>query len=417
MTVVRRYSTYFWTFGSRVGVIGLTAIFGILSARLLGPTDKGIYTVATLIPAIISTIAMLAGPQVVVMDVSKNGAVGPRIHKLLRWSLMTASIGASICFLVQLASTSGELSPINLLAGIASFIGPALIIPEFFAALLQARRAFRALALFRIFQIFLPGFLMIVGLTFFQLGGALLGYVTGTTIVAAYTCALWAKSSKIRKSALGGRDAVPWNFVLTTNITLIVLFMSYRLDVIILNAISTSKEVGLYSAAVALAELVLVASMTAAVVRAPAYAVDHSRSIGTDTWIVLGLSALASVTIAAISPTLVPLLFGTDYKESVFAVWGLLPGICVLSVYRYISNAEIIRGHKFGVLYSCLIAIGVDIAVLIFIGADMGALGASLAASLGYASGLVYLLGHRSIRARASTPRSARKGKLLMSRD
>lgn len=416
MKAIRRYSTYFWTFGSRVAVIGLTAIFGILSARLLGPADKGVYTVVTLVPAIISTVAMLAGPQVVIIDVSKNGGVGPRIHKLLHWSLVIGSIGACLSVLAQMLSSSGKISPITLLASAASFIGPALIAPEFFAALLQARREFRALALFRIFQIFLPGILMVSGVALADLGGAILGYMLGTGIVAALTWVLWGKSSKIRKSALGGTDAVPWKYVLTTNITLVVLFMSYRIDVIILNAISTSKEVGFYSAAVALAELVLIASMTAAVVRAPAYAADRSRSIGSDTWLVLGLSALASVTIAAISPALVPLLFGAEYQESVISVWGLLPGICLLSVYRYISNAEIIRGHKFGVLSSCLVAIGVDVVILVLIGRDMGALGASIAASLGYASGLAYLLGHRNIRAHA-TMRTIRTRKSLVSRD
>lgn len=394
----KRLSTYLWTFGSRVLVIGLTAIFGVLSARVLGPVDKGTYTVSILIPSLISTVAMLAGPQLVVMDVSKYGRLVYRLHKLLNWSSAVAVAVGLAYFVMQVTSSSNAFSFITLLLSGTAFIGIALIVSEFLAALLQARKQFKALALLRVLQIFVPGLMMIVGAIYLGLEGATLGYVFGVLIVGITSWFLWDRAFEVQQTRRDRADKIPWGYVLTTNLTLVVLFLSYRADVLLLNAISNSMEVGIYSAAVALAELVLVASMSMSTVRAPIYARNPSRSLSSDTWQVFGLSLVGSAMIAILSPILIPLLFGVEYLESINATWALLPGITLLAVYRYISNAEIIRGHKFGVLYSCLVSIAVDVGVLCLIGGNMGATGASLAATLAYASGLAYLLIHRGVR-------------------
>lgn len=394
----KRFSTYLWTFGSRILVIGLTAAFGILSARLLGPADKGTYTVAILIPSVVSTIAMLAGPQLIVMDVSKSRIPGVRLHKLLNWSAMLAVTAACISLAIQLATSSEPPTFSDFLTSGAVFIAVALVVSEFYGALLQAWQQFKALALFRIMQVLLPGVSMMGGLIILGLEGAILCYSFGILIMGLFSWCMWDRSFEHQEALSKGPHKIPWVYVVTTNTTLLFLFLSYRVDILILNAISTTREVGIYSAAVALAELVLVASMSIAVVRAPVYAGDRSRSLKNDTWKVFGLSSLAAVGISIISPIAIPLLFGVEYLDSVEAIWLLLPGICLLAVYRYISNAEIVRGHKFGVLISCLLSVIVDVGILILLGQEMGARGASLAASFAYACGLAYLLTHRRLR-------------------
>lgn len=394
MQVSPKARSYALTFGSRICVIGLTALFGILSARLLGPTDKGIYTVASLLPAALSTVAMLAGPQLVVADVS-NGLASTRTRKLLAWSIWSACVGGLICLALQLASKS-PLSTAAFAASFLTLLAPALIVPEYLAAALQANGRFGHLSLLRILQVATPGCLMLVGVITNGILGALIGFGIGTLLVGLGSYMAWRAEFIPRLSAAGSK--IPWKFVLTTNLTLVLLFLSYRLDVLILEGVATSKSVGIYTAAVALAELVLVVSMSAAVVRAPLYARQKHHSLKRDTWLVFGLSVLAGIAIAALSPFLIPLLFGNDYRESIQVAWALLPGICCLAAYRFISNAEIVRGHKYGLLASCLVSIATDVVLILHLSPTMGAVGAGLAASGSYAAGLMCLLVHRQLR-------------------
>lgn len=389
---------YTLTFGSRVAVIGLTAVFGVLSARLLGPTDKGTYTVAALLPSAISTIAMLAGPQLVLSDLSSNGTIGPRLKKLLRWSLLVALLGALVCVFFQKLKAPSPVPVATLLATSLALVAPALITPEYLASNLQARGRFGQLAVFRVIQVSVPGLFMLCGVVWAELVGALVGFIVGTVIVGASCYGLWRKACRSDVDGPNNQADIPWKYVLATNFTLVVLFLSYRVDVLVLNSISSAQQVGVYSAAVALAELVLVGAMAAAVVRAPAYARDRLKPIYRDVWLIFWLSAVTAIVIAVVSPTLVPLLFGSEYEQSTSAVWTLLPGVCILAVYRFISNAEIIRGHKFGVLVSCLISIMVDVILLIALAPSMGATGAGIAASSSYGAGLAYLVGHRRFR-------------------
>lgn len=398
----RNGQNYVWTFGSRICVIGLSAIFGVLSARMLGPSDKGLYTVFTLLPAALSTLTMLAGPQLVLMDVSRTGALSYRLHRLMRWSTYTSAGLATITIVVQ-AIQAESVSLVALSSYGVILVAPSLIVPEFLASAFQGSGHFARLAVLRVCQVVLPGVFMLGGISLCGLPGALSGFLVGAAIVGFVSHELWWRQSMSFETEIGS-TRIPWRYVLITNLTLVLLFLSYRADVFVLNAVSSPHEVGVYSAAVALAELVLVGSMSAAVVRARLYSRDHTTPLQRDTWVVVGLSCVVAVAIAGLTSTLVPLLFGLEYAESVGVVWALLPGICVLAAYRFMSNAEIVRGHKYGVLFSCIVALVVDVGVLWAIGRDWGALGAAIAASASYTAGLVFLIGFRIARAGRTKP-------------
>ena len=386
---------YLWTFGSRISVIALSAVFGVLSARLLGPSDKGLYTVFTLLPAAISTVTMLAGPQLVLMDVSRSGSLSRRVKVLLSWSTCAAATLSLVVIGVQAGTEDLSLVAVSSFGVILA--APALIVPEFLASSIQGRGLFARLALLRVAQVVLPGCLMLGGIPVGGLPGALSGFTLGAALIGLICHEIWWRQPCVREEK-GQSVRIPWAYALVTNLTLVLLFLSYRADVFVLNAVSSPHEVGVYSAAVALAELVLVASMSAAVVRAPVYSRDHGAPLGRDSWIVVGFSCAVAAVLAVLSPIVVPMIFGEEYLGSVEVVWALLPGICVLSVYRFISNAEIVRGHKFGVLLSCVIALTVDVGLLWTIGREHGALGAAWAASASYVAGCLFLIVFRLAR-------------------
>ncbi|MCM0615266.1 hypothetical protein MOD31_04465 [Paenarthrobacter sp. TYUT067] len=342
-------------------------------------------------------MTMLAGPQLVLMDVSRFGSLSRRVKVLLSWSTCVAATLSLVVIGIQ--ASGDDLS----LVAVSSFgvilAAPALIVPEFLASSIQGRGLFARLAVLRVAQVVLPGGLMLAGIPLGGLPGALSGFTLGAAVIGVICHEIWWRQPGVRDANVE-TVRIPWGYALVTNLTLVLLFLSYRADVFVLNAVSSPHEVGVYSAAVALAELVLVASMSAAVVRAPVYSRDHMAPLGRDAWLVTGLSCAVAGALAVASSIVVPLIFGEEYLGSVEVVWALLPGICVLSAYRFISNAEIVRGHKFGVLLSCIIALVVDVGLLWRIGQEHGALGAAWAASASYVAGCLFLIMFRLVRAR-----------------
>ena len=124
------------------------------------------------------------------------------------------------------------------------------------------------------------------------------------------------------------------------------------------------------------------------------YARDPSCSLKKDLAVVFGASVGGSIAVCAAAPLIVPLLFGPEYETSVEVIWALAPGVAFLGLYRFLSNAEIVRGHKFGILGSCLIIIAADVLILIVLGAQFGAVGGAVAASVSYIFGTIYLFVH-----------------------
>lgn len=382
-----RATQLFWTFGSRLAVVALTAVFGVLSARILGPEDKGTYTLITLAPAITSTLAMLAGPQVVLMDVSNTGGLTRRVAALQRWSLATVVLASLVVtgYYIYFQNTPGVNAVVLLIAIVLGSVP--IVVTEYSAALLQGLRQFRALALLRVAQVLLPGVSMLLG-CFVGLIPAVLGFTLGGLLLGVVLLVFWIRQSRrIMPEEDDERRRIPWAFALITNLTLILLFMSYRVDVVVMGSISTSEEIGYYSAAVALAELVLLGSLSLTIVMTPSYAKDKDKPLGKGVLAVIGFSALAGAGIFVVAPWCVPLVFGEPYRPAVSSVQVLAIGIVFLAIYRFLVSIEIVRNFRSSALISASMILVADIVLLLILVPAHGALGAAIAASSAYALG------------------------------
>jgi O-antigen/teichoic acid export membrane protein len=119
------------------------------------------------------------------------------------------------------------------------------------------------------------------------------------------------------------------------------LFLLFRVDVFILNGLASAAAVGIYSLAVAVAELTRLVTDSIAQVVLPQQAEsvrDRAvaitiRATRVTTLVALGLVGLMSST----APLLVPAVYGSAFSASVSPLLGLAPGLFALGATRAIG--------------------------------------------------------------------------------
>lgn len=167
-----------------------------------------------------------------------------------------------------------------------------------------------------------------------------------------------------------------------------VLFLLAKVDVLVLNALRPTADVGLYALAVTLAELVyllgdaVAQSIMSRQASGDAEDAAHitAKAVRLNAW---GATSLA-LALAAVSPVLVPLVYGQDFAGSVPPLLVLLPGVVALGIARPIGVLLSALDRPGLLAALCGGAFAVHVLLLVLLVPPLGAVGAALASTAGY---------------------------------
>jgi O-antigen/teichoic acid export membrane protein len=165
----------------------------------------------------------------------------------------------------------------------------------------------------------------------------------------------------------------------------LVLFAMRRLDLVVLAVFVPLRDVGLYAAAIALADMLSVVSDAVALVVLPATAREPERS-ATQRLLAptLAVMAVAGGAVGAVSRPLMSFLFGADFADAAIAVPLLMVGAFAGGAWQ-IVNAELVAlGRSAPRLWSATAGLLVMIAVDLVSIPTRGILGAALGTACGY---------------------------------
>ena len=166
------------------------------------------------------------------------------------------------------------------------------------------------------------------------------------------------------------------------------LFLLRRVDIVILSAYVSRREVGLYAVAVVLAELLFVPSESIAQAVLPRQvrgsledaAVYSARVVRVNTFVAL----TAAAGLAAVSPLLIRVAYGAEYTDSVVLLAALLPGVVAVGFTRPITALLVRLDRPFVVSTICVASLAFNVALNLALIPTLGAVGASIASSLAY---------------------------------
>ncbi|MEU8145767.1 polysaccharide biosynthesis C-terminal domain-containing protein [Nonomuraea sp. NPDC048901] len=159
-------------------------------------------------------------------------------------------------------------------------------------------------------------------------------------------------------------------------------------DILLLNALVSASEAGLYSVAVVVITIARVPADAVIQVVLPQQASGDMTTSAAATARALRLALLCSsgcaLFLAAASPLLVPFVFGASYERSVLPLVILAPGIAAYAIVRLTGQYLIRLDRPLGISGITVVALTVNIALDLVLIPYMGAAGAALSSSIAY---------------------------------
>lgn len=364
----------------------------VIVARTLGPDGLGRYVAIVTVVMLVLNLADLGLRQAVAFTMGQRAFPDDAIvSTVLSLLLVTSAAGVALAAVVFLSGPARAYGPalipaliaIPLLLTTAYARGVSLAhgwIGRFNYAGLIERAAIVALLL-----LFLVG--LRLGLT-----GAMSAYAAGAAAAAIYSLLLLRRVARLRFGwdATVARRLVSLGAVYA--VTLFVLNLNYRIDILLLERLAAAGDVGVYGVGVRLAELVwqIPAAIGVVLFSESAQSTDTAVAVERTTHVLRVSLPVTIVTCSALyllAPPLIAIAFGADFAPSVGVVRWLLPGIAAAVIFK-ILNADLAgRGrpaHAFWV-YSFVALLNVGLNLLWI--PRFGVLGAAAASSASYLIG------------------------------
>ncbi len=381
-------------FGTRLVMMPTTILISILVARILGPTDRGVYGFLVLLGAFALPLLMLGfGASVTYAVSSRRFTAAEIFYTSVAIGLLQGSFGALLL---------GGLWNFGLLGETAREISAALMIPVLIslplqsAILLLTRLALGDSWFALTNRLMLITALMTAAMLFTlvvvcRLGvqGAVLGMVVNNAVILLgimYVCIRRYHPPLLFNTAFI-RDG--WRYGLKSWFADVVGFSNIRLDQWVLGMAAAPGVLGAYVPAVAMTEMLwmLPDSMAYVLFNKIAGARDpeeQAKLVERLNRIVFWSMALFGIALVITGPWLIPLLYGAKYVSSAAPLTYLVPGTVAFSIHKVLTKYFGGTGHPH---YSgTTVAVGASVGFVLYLILipRYGTVGAAIAHTIGY---------------------------------
>lgn len=379
----------------------------LLISRSLGPEGAGIYSIAILLPMLLTLLLNLGiNASNVYFVASKQFTLSHVWVASRNLSLLLIILGLLVGLAIIILA--GEvlfpgIEPELLM--LAMLIFPSGLITSIFLSLVQAVEDFRKYNIIVMMQPF-TGLLLLVALwiggTFTlpliltalvisHLAGAIFGYL----LVRKIVCKNVSTDLEDRSSVY---LFVALRYGIKAHFGNIIGFLNYRLDIFLVNMFLGPAATGIYSIAVRLTEQLWLLSSAVSTVLLPRLSAmahdDAGRRMLTPLVcrVTLYLTLVASGVLTVLAEPLIEILFGPQFQDASIALIVLLPGVILVSCGRVIANDLAARGMVGANLYLALVTLILNFLGNILLIPTFGIIGAAIATSLAYTSDFVVRL-------------------------
>ncbi|MFT7602301.1 MAG: O-antigen/teichoic acid export membrane protein [Acidimicrobiales bacterium] len=362
------------------------AVGGLVLARTLSPEGKGLYALLFL-AGILAGAAGTFGTDLWSTKEAANQGIAGNVPEVVKFHLEMVTMVLVVLGLAAWLVTApilGRPAPTGLIAVLVLTIASVWAVS--LAALMRGTRDMRNL-------------LKMHALTaaVFLFGIGCLAAMDRITVLSALYL---ASGAKVIGSFVG-----PWKHVLTSqratvdvwwavvrghvssSVGVLAEFVSYRVDILFVALFLSTTEVGLYSVALPLSELLWLIPNALAQVLLPHVAKSGSSEA---TVIAIRLATLTSIVGAAIlvlfAIPILHLLYGDAYRDAAVTIPFLAGGAVVLTVWKLVTTDLLARGHSSIRAHGGVLGIAVLCATLPILAPRFGLRGAAASSMLAYAA-------------------------------
>ncbi len=382
-----------WLVGDRVARLGVGLLVGVWVARYLGPTDFGLFSYAIAFASMFAAISTLGLEAILTRELVAEGC--PE-GELMGSAFLMRLAGATTAFLLAAATILVVRPGDPLTQAMVAIVAAG----NFFQAFDVIESGFQA----RVMSKFT---VMAKGAAFFVLSGVKVALIllhaplmsfaiASTAEVALGAAGLVVAYRAAHHSIRSWRPNLRWMWSLFRDVwpyTLanLVILLYMRIDQVMLGQMAGNRDLGIYSAAVRLAESWYF--IPTAIVSSVFPSIVNSMARGDDTFygrlqrlyrVIALVSYLVAVPTTFLAPWIVAVVYGPDYAAAapilVTLIWaGLFTSLGVARG-SFMTTMNWTRLHLLTVSLGCLINIALNVVLI----PRYGGLGAAIASLIAY---------------------------------
>ena len=387
-------------FGGQVIMTVIGVGTGMITARALGPHDRGLFQMLVLLPTTLSNFAKLGIAQAAVYSMRRRGASASAVVTNAVWfAVVLGLLMALVCYagrewlLVRVIKGAPESALLPML-----LLLPFVLLQVYLLGIVQAMERFQEYN----FQQVVPNVLALIGMAvvLLWLHGGLLGAVLTQGAIVVFVT-VWLAWRVHRLAPIGwrfdhelGREMLAFggkSYVQTLAATL-----HLRIDQYMIGYLLDPTQVGLYAVAVNLTNLLLRVPDALGTVLFPrlAGASEERAHIATAevSRLTIGIVLLGCLGFVVFGPFAIPLLFGAKFHGAVAPMLVLLPGIVMMSLYLILSRNFTSRNRQQINIVAAGLALSINIGSNLWFIPHYGIVGAAASSCISYGVAALVLL-------------------------
>lgn len=381
-----------------MNILGLATT--VVTARYLGPHDRGLFQLLTLLPQTLSNFVKLGIPQANVYFMRRKGATASEVVSNSLWFAIGMGIPiAVLCYVFQdgLRNMFFKDAPPETLPPVLVLL-PFVLFQQYLLGVAQAQQRFQEYN----FQQIMPTVLSLVGMviSLVMLQQGLMAAVVIQTVILIIVV-VWLAIRVNRTAAI----RLKWNgqlgrsqlaFGVKSGAQQMAGTLHMRVDQYMIAAMLDPSQLAQYGIAVKMAEFLLKipdATGTALYPRL-AGASEHDAHQATlrVCRITLALATVCWIGFALLGPAVIRLLFGPQYYAAIIPMELMLPGIVTMSLYHILTRNFTSRNKQQVNLVSACTALSVNFGLNWFLIPRYGISGAAVSTAVSYSLAAFVLL-------------------------
>jgi O-antigen/teichoic acid export membrane protein len=379
---------------------GIGMATGVITARWLGPHDRGIFQLLFLLPTTLSNFVKLGIPQASVYFMRRKQASASAVASNSVWmAFVMGTLLALVCWywrdwlLAKILKDSPEQLIIPTLV-----LVPFALLQFYLMGVAQAQERFHE---YNIRQI-VPNLLALVGmfvcLVVLHLG--LIGAVLTQSAIVIFM-SIWLTVRVHREAPLhfrvdGQLLKGMLGFGSKSYVQTLAATLHGRLDQYLIAYLLSPRDVAYYAIGINLASLLLKISDATGTVLFPRLAAADRQEADLATMRVcrhtLFLTMLGVTGLALVGPIAIPLLYGSAFQHAVMPLLILLPGVLLMAVYQILTRNFTSRAKQEINIIAALTALGLNVGFNLLLIPRFGINGAAVAHGLSYGTAAIILL-------------------------
>lgn len=367
----------------------------IVLARLLGPEEYGIFMALVIIPMIVVSLTNLGIRGSAIFHVGKKKHNHDQlVSSVIVLLLIASALGIVISALAYWIYDGPSFTP--LMIGLVLMVIPGRLAIIYFGGVFLGNDEISKANQMNWITNALNLLLIILLVWVLKAGiiGAVVAFLASAAMVAVYGLFLLGRSFRIRLRFHKKIIISLLRLGILFSVSFFILQLNYRIDILLIEKLRDTAEVGIYSIGASVAEQLwqLPLAIGIVVFSRTANARDQAEMKET-TGVLLRLSFLFSLLLAVamffLVPVLVPLIFGQAYHESIRIIQLILPGIIMVVMFRILSGHLAGLGRPEITLYVFLPALVLNILLNLWWIPSYGGAGAAMATNVSYTAGSI----------------------------